>query len=283
MALSPTAITPVNDPNCLNSANAASEVFPPLATTTTLANDVGAGEQKLRNQTHTLNEVKANLSGANFTGGITVIPVLAGSNAVEGTGNTTGKGGVFTGGATNGTGVLAQGGGAAGIGIEAFGVGVGAGIQTLSSGAGPGVYARSATGPAVELDLGGIQFSATQPAANVSPGTNTSHATNQSKCIAHILTDGAGGWTLVDGFGVDSVNSAIVGGAFDLLFMVALAATKYPMATVSNFDGTDKRFGCDYANSSTAKVRIKAWDAAGVALDPAATALRFVVDVKGRN
>jgi hypothetical protein len=68
MALSPTVITPVLDPNCLDSSNAASEVYPPLAGTTTTANDVGAGEQILRNQTHTLNEVKADLAGDTFTG-----------------------------------------------------------------------------------------------------------------------------------------------------------------------------------------------------------------------
>ena len=68
MALSPTKITPVNDPNCLNAANAASEVYPPLAGTTTTANDVGAAEQILRNQTHTLNEVKVAKAGDTMTG-----------------------------------------------------------------------------------------------------------------------------------------------------------------------------------------------------------------------
>lgn len=71
MGLSSTKITPVLDANCLNAANAASEVYPPLDTTTVNANDVGAGEQILRNQTHTLNELKANLSGATFTGLVT--------------------------------------------------------------------------------------------------------------------------------------------------------------------------------------------------------------------
>lgn len=72
MALDTTPIVPVNDPNCLNVANAASKVYPPLATTTTLANDVGSGEQILRNQTHTLSERKVERAGDTMTGALTI-------------------------------------------------------------------------------------------------------------------------------------------------------------------------------------------------------------------
>ena len=137
MALSPTKITPVLDANCLNSANAASEVFPPLATTTTLANDVGAGEQILRNQTHTLNELKANLSGATFTGLVTVTQGTANTSAIVTTANGTGYGINATGGATGGGALLTAGGGN-NIGAYGLGRGTQPGIQGLGGNTGPG-------------------------------------------------------------------------------------------------------------------------------------------------
>lgn len=59
MPLSAVAIIPILDPDSLDTTNNASKVYPPQPGTNTNANDVGAGEQVLRNQTHTLHRRKA--------------------------------------------------------------------------------------------------------------------------------------------------------------------------------------------------------------------------------
>ena len=71
MALSATPIIPVLSANSLDSAHADSKVYPPQSGTTTTSNDVGAGEQILRNQTHTLNEIKVDIAGDTMTGLLT--------------------------------------------------------------------------------------------------------------------------------------------------------------------------------------------------------------------
>jgi hypothetical protein len=212
MALSPTKITPVLDPNCLDSSNAASEVFPPLAGTTTTANDVGAGEQILRNQTHTLNEVKVDIVGDTMTGRLIVGAAAATNhNAIQATGNGSGAGITATGGATGNGAVIAAGGGnnngttstgsgtgsgvrgvggATGIGgtflagggnnagVSASGAGTGAGITATGGATGPGITAVNGTAqtnvaPTVAGQFAGyVQLTGTDPSVTTDPGAN---------------------------------------------------------------------------------------------------------------
>lgn len=137
MALSAVAITPVNDPNSLDDSNAASKVYPPQPGTTTTANDVGSAEQVLRNQTHTLNEVKVNRAGDTMTDTLVITTSTANQPALNATGNGTGSGVDAIGGATGRGGTFQAGGGNA-IGVYSTGSGTGAGVSGLGGAAGNG-------------------------------------------------------------------------------------------------------------------------------------------------
>lgn len=138
MALSATPITPVNDPNSLDSSNAASKVYPPQPGTTTTANDVGAAEQILRNQTHTLNEVKVDRAGDTMTGRLIVGAAAAtNNNAIQATGDGTGAGITATGGSSGNGAIIAAGGGN-NNGTTSTGAGTGSGVRGVGGSAGIG-------------------------------------------------------------------------------------------------------------------------------------------------
>jgi hypothetical protein len=154
MALSATAITPVNDPNSLDSSNAASKVYPPQSGTSTTSNDIGANLQILRNQTHTLNEVKYAKAGGIITGLVDINQATVNGNALEATGNGTGEGAVITGGAT-GRGASIQAGGGNNIGAYCVGAGTGPGVSALGGATGSGVVAVAGGGNNYGVDATG--------------------------------------------------------------------------------------------------------------------------------
>jgi hypothetical protein len=251
MALSATPIIPVLDPNSLDSAHADSKVYPPQSGTTTTSNDVGAGEQILRNQTHTLNELKANLSGATFTGLVTVTQGTANTSAIVTTANGTGYGINATGGATGG-GALFTAGGGNNIGCYGLGRGTQPGIQGLGGATGPGgnfaagggnasgvtstgdgsgsgiVATGGATGPGITATsataqtntaptcagrfAGYIQLTGTAPNPGVNPGAaNALHVSNMCHARCTIELATGGPFTPISSYNIDNVTEDATG------------------------------------------------------------------------
>lgn len=275
MALDTTPIVPVNDPNCLDAAHADSKVYPPLATTTTLANDVGAGEQLLRNQTHTLNEVKVDIAGDTMTGRLIVGTSTAGQNAIEATGNTSGAGVRGTGGASDGIGGVFLGGATNGNALTATGSGTG--FAAIFGGT-----AATATAPTrtVQVQSGGIQMTATSPNANIDPGADNTvwpQSINSSSCT--ITTDGAGNAAIqTAGFNVDTVS---IFGTDQLVvaFKRTLPGSAYRVAL-----GEYGPYKTELVNGTRANTgyTLKVWSIAGAAyVDLTNTAVTVFVTTTG--
>lgn len=125
-----------------------------------------------------------------------------------------------------------------------------------------------------------IHFTGAQPASNADPGANTAYALTQSKVLGHITTNGSGGVSVVDGFNIASV--AIVSGRVEITFARAFASADY-VPTLTKFNGVSGIVVGDYTNSTSGKLAVLHFTDAGASVDPSASALRFAVDIKGRQ
>lgn len=258
MALSPTKITPVLDPNCLDAANAASEVFPPLATTTTLANDVGAGEQKLRNQTHTLNEVKVNRSGDTMTGRLTITPAAAtnglvvsagpgsNQNAIQATGDGIGPAIIGTGG-VNAVGATFAAGGGNNFGVRGTGAGTEPGGEFIGGTTGAGMKARAGTASTavaptyamLAVDGGFHMSGVVSPDATVNPGIDfaqfpQSIVTSSALVTSNVFTVNASGFNV-------ATFAGTAGGIATITFVRPLPGNNYRIHVFAQ-DGYDARW-----------------------------------------
>lgn len=139
------------------------------------------------------------------------------------------------------------------------------------------------TAPLSVADLrSSLPMSATQPVPTADPGANTLHSTNVEKAWANITTDGAGGYTINDGFNIASctLNAAYV----EVTWARAFANANYA-ATVTVFSaGATFYVAClTLQTSASVKVAIASILAAVADIDPTATAIRFAIRASGRH
>jgi hypothetical protein len=173
-----------------------------------------------------------------------------------------------TGGPTNAPGIVATGGGNA-PGVQATGAGTGAGIQ-----------ATGGTGaPALDCLSGGVKFSGTALVNSVDPGANVLHGLGAAKAVAHITTNGSGGFTLAtDGLNIASVNLTTT--YVEVTFARAFASVVY-MPVAFSVGGAHWTHG---SVASTSVVRVFTRDSAGAIVNPqGATPIGFVLAVFGRH
>lgn len=233
------------------------------------------------------------------TTGTLAVTAATSSNdtAIAGTGDGSGAGVVGIG----GTGVLGTGTGSGTsfgvvgnstgsgnvIGVFGGGHGTGAGGKFQGGATGTGVIAIGGGGgaaPALEIGVGGAVITATDPATNVDPGAdNMLFGLSLIKAAAYITTDGMGGYTVHDGYNIDSctVTSAYVLVKFKHAFT---NATYWPAVTSAK-NPTAHPIADMAHGSTTASQLVVAFENldSGGTLDPAGNAVAFTLLVGGRQ
>lgn len=302
MSLTSTALTPVNDPNCLDTANNASKVFEVQSGTPTNKNDADFNNQRLRNQTHTLNEIKVNRAGDTITGTLTISPSGAvqglvvsagpasGQTAVQGTGNGIGQGAVFSGG-TNGAGGTAQAGGGNNFGWRGIGGGNEVGGEFTGGTTGSGIRARAGTAStdtaptlaALVVDGGMTMTGVVSPKSDVDPGADFCQFPQSMNTASAILeSDGAGNFTVRTvggkkiGFNVASWTGNASGVA-TVTFTRALPGNNYRM----HVDVADPYFGRWNGVQNVGNFQFVVKDGAGATVNLTTTAITVSVTTVG--
>jgi hypothetical protein len=142
----------------------------------------------------------------------------------------------------------------------------------------------SASGAAVELNST-VLLGATQPAKNADPGANNRlYSTNTLKAWGKISTDGAGSYTIDDGYNIASVtvNAAYV----EITWARAFANADYaPCVTASiPFVPNAVLPNVSFPNQTTTKTRVYFYDVIGAAaLAPTTNIVQFSINVPGRQ
>lgn len=270
------------------------------------AASVNNGLQGVLNGTKFIYDTKANLAGATFTGlvtcnaGLTIaasqvltlgsastasgtldITATAASSAaaIDATGDGGAPGIIATGGASDGTGISATGGGTNGNAIAATGVGAGTGLVATGGASGEGISCSSPGGFALRVSTGNAVFSGTSPAKTANPGAaGALSPANICKAWGSFTTDGAGNVTNDDGYNIASVT--LTGGTHAIVTFARAIAANYAPMTASG-DGQSIPWA-DVPNATTTTIDVYFNNFAGVGLNPAITALRFVLHVFGR-
>lgn len=215
-----------------------------------------------------------------FQRGITVTQATTNGAGVTATGNGTGVGGAFTGGGSSGTGLTATGGSSNGIGVVAQGTGSGQGLWAIGGSTSPAVIAAGAGGAAaVRCTSGGVEISATPPTSSGDPGVNhLLTSANITKAWVRVVTDGVGGYTILDGYNIASctLNAAYV----TVTFTRAFANVNYSIAPGL---GSSGQINYDRLNITTTTARMVLRDSAGNVSDPTAGIFDFSVHFNGRQ
>lgn len=129
-----------------------------------------------------------------------------------------------------------------------------------------------------------ILLSMTQPASNADPGASKLYSTNVEKAWGNIVTDGAGSYTVNDGFNIDSCT--ITATYVEVTWRRAFANANYAPTVTCNGSGIDVIIAnINFAAQTTAKTRIfftQLWGGVS-AINPATLGFTFVIRVSGRH
>lgn len=128
-------------------------------------------------------------------------------------------------------------------------------------------------------------LSATQPAKNADPGGNNRlYSTNTAKAWAKITTDGAGSYTIDDGYNIASCTVAAT--YVEVTWARAFATADYAPTVTAGIPFLPNAINATigYLSQTTAKTRIHFWDIVGAAtLNPATNSVVFFLSVMGRQ